>query len=252
MKQEAAAFQKRIRDLADRSCRENRYVFTDFLTLEEQSEVLNMKQELAYVDFTLYGGTEACERKMLRFGSEAQLGYSVEFPICCLRIEPRMKKFADPLTHRDFLGALMHLGIRRDVLGDIFVREKCAWLFCEEQMSGFIRDNLIKVRHTYVQCRETAEIPEEAAPVLQPQELIVASTRADVLVAKICRLSRSQSVELFREKKIFINGYLYENNSGMLKPGDVISIRGFGKLIYDGEKAVTRKGSHRIAVRRYI
>jgi RNA-binding protein YlmH len=252
MKQEAAAFQKRIRDLADRSCRGNIYVFTDFLTLEEQSEVLTMRQELSYVDFKLYGGTEACERKMLRFGSEDQLGYSVDFPIRCLLIEPRMKKFADPLTHRDFLGALMHLGIRRDVLGDIFVREKSAWLFCEEQMSAYIAENLTQVRHTYVQCRETGQIPEEAAPVLQPQELIVASTRADVLVAKICRLSRSQSVELFREKKIYINGYLYENNSGMLKPGDVLSIRGFGKLIYDGEEAVTRKGSHRIAIRRYI
>ena len=80
-------------------------------------------------------GTEGCERQMLRFGSEETLGYEEAFPISCVVIRPSAPKFAEELTHRDFLGALMNLGIERDVLGDIIVRDAVGYVFCEDAMA---------------------------------------------------------------------------------------------------------------------
>lgn len=75
------------------------------------------------------GGVDGCERQILRFGDEESLGYDAGFPICCIEIKPLIEKFADALTHRDYLGALMHLGIERSTLGDIMIRDKTAYLF---------------------------------------------------------------------------------------------------------------------------
>lgn len=78
---------------------------------------------MKFAGITLYGGREEAERKILRFGSEAELGYEQPFPICCIRIRPLSAKFADKLSHRDYLGALMNLGIERSTIGDILPGE---------------------------------------------------------------------------------------------------------------------------------
>lgn len=78
---------------------------------------------MKFAGITLYGGREEAERKILRFGSEAELGYEQPFPICCIRIRPLSAKFADKLSHRDYLGALMNLGIERSTMA-IFCRER--------------------------------------------------------------------------------------------------------------------------------
>ena len=81
---------------------------------------------------------------MLRFGSEETLGYEEAFPISCVVIRPSAPKFAEELTHRDFLGALMNLGIERDVLGDIIVRGAVGYVFCEDAMADYLE----KKHHT--------------------------------------------------------------------------------------------------------
>lgn len=252
MNQETRLFQNRIRDLADRSYQQNRFLFTDFLTLQEQSDVCAIVSELSASAPAFFGGADACERRMLRLGDPETLGYSQEYPIRCLVIEPAAEKFAENLGHRDFLGALMNLGIRREVLGDLFVRDKKACVFCEERISAFLVQELGWVRHTAVRCHLSEMVPEDLQPVLATAELVAPSERADVLIAKVCKLSRSQSVQMFREEKIFVNGRLFENNSGILNKGDVVSVRGFGKFIYDGCRAETRKGNYRLQIRRYI
>ena len=75
--------------------------------------------------------------------------------------------------------------------------------------------------------------------------------RLDGLVAEIYHLSRSQSLTLFREKRVFVNGRLMENNSRSCKPGEVVNVRGFGKFIYDGIGYTTKKGKQRVRIRIY-
>lgn len=252
MNQEDELLKKRFAELAKRSYQNNMYTFTGFLNVNEQALFYEMERELVFAAPTLFGGTDNCERKMLRFGSEELFGYEEAFPICCVIVRPLMKKFADDLSHRDFLGSLMNLGIERSVLGDIFVKDKEAYIICEAAMAEYIAENLSRVKHTSMLCTVSETMPEEILPQLSSVELIVSSDRADGVISKAYSLSRSQCVELFRAKRIFVNGRQYENNSGTLKAGDIVSVRGFGKFVFDGIIHETKKGRYKVQIQKYI
>ena len=100
---------KRFRELARKCYQQNQYTFTGFLSLADLSCFYETEKEISYVPYTIWGGSDLCERVMIRFGSEEELGYEEEFPIVCIEVKPLAAKFADELTHRDFLGALMNL-----------------------------------------------------------------------------------------------------------------------------------------------
>ena len=252
MNQEDELLKKRFAELAKRSYQNNMYTFTGFLNVNEQALFYEMERELCYASPCLFGGTENSERKMLRFGSEAAFGYEEAFPICCVIVKPLMKKFADDLTHRDFLGSLMNLGIERSVLGDIFIKDKEAYILCDAAMASYIAENLSRVKHTSMLCAVSETMPEAIQPSLEAMELIVSSDRVDAVIAKAYSLSRSQSVELFRAKRIFVNGRQYENNSGILKTEDVVSVRGFGKFVFEGILQETKKGRFKVRIQKYI
>lgn len=233
---------KRLTELAEKSYRNNQYVFTNFLNMAEMNAFYEIQREISYVPYTAFGGAEQCERQMLRFGSEELFGYEEPFPIRCILAEPLIAKFSDEFSHRDFLGAIMNLGIEREVVGDISIRGKQAYIFCIEKMASYIAENLVQVKHTSMRCKVLEETPEVLKPVLAPKEITAASERIDAVIGKLCNLSRSQSVLAFREKKVFVNGRQCENNSYFLKPGDMVSLRGFGKFVYQGIKYETKKG----------
>ena len=233
---------KRLSELAEKSYRNNQYVFTNFLNMAEMNAFYEMRKELAYVPFTAFGGTENCERLMLRFGSEELFGYEEPFPICCIQAEPLSEKFADSFLHRDFLGAIMNLGIEREVVGDIAIKGKKAYIFCTEKMASYIAENLVQVKHTSMKCKILESAPDILKPTLEKKEVTAASERIDAILGKLCNLSRSQSILAFREKKVFVNGRQCENNSYQLKAGDVVTCRGFGKFVYEGVKYQTKKG----------
>lgn len=239
---EIQQLKNRFRDLAEKSFHQNMFTFSGFLGLSEQDTFWKMEQELRYAGFLLFGGTENTDRKMLRFGNAEELGYEVPFPIVCVHIRPLLAKFADRLSHRDFLGALMNLGIERDIIGDIKVGEKEAYLFCTENIADYICENLSKIKHTNVKCVKNAdytELPEEEPDT---KVLQVASLRTDVVIAKVYNLSRESSLDLFRAGKVFVNGRMCENNAKTLKAGDVVNARGYGKFVFMEEKGETKKG----------
>lgn len=239
---EIQQLKNRIRELADKSYNQNQYTFTGFLGLAEQDALWQVEREVKFAGITLYGGREEAERKLLRFGSEAELGYEQPFPICCIRIRPLSAKFADKLSHRDYLGALMNLGNERSTIGDILPGEGEAFLFCLDTIAEFICDNLEQIRHTHVKCEVVdvaAEVPQEE-PVRQVIQ--VASPRVDAVISKVYNKSRSDCLELFRVGKVYVNGRLCENNSKPLEAGDVVNARGYGKFRISGEPHATRKG----------
>lgn len=241
-----------IRDLAKRCYQTNMYTFTDFLALGDLSDFLDASREFNYVAFTIWGGNEACERKMIRFGSEEQLGYIEEFPIVALEIKPVMEKFSDDLNHRDFLGSLMNLGIERDTLGDLFVKDNKAVLFCEERMADYIKDNLIKIKHTQVTVKTITDIDNLTVSEKKEMSVSVASERIDGVISHVYNLSRNESAMMFQTGKVFLNGRLMENESRKLTPGDVVSVRGHGKFEFCELGGVSRKGKQYIKVKLYI
>ena len=144
---ELLQLKSRLHDLARKSFEQNMFTFTGFLGLPEQDVFWQSEAELRYAGFTFWGGAADCDRKVLRFGNAAELGYEEVFEISCVHIAPVLEKFADDLSHRDFLGALMNLGIDRSTLGDIRVGHKEAYLFCLSSIAPYICDNLVLCVH---------------------------------------------------------------------------------------------------------
>lgn len=242
---------KRLLELAERSYSHSIYTFTPFLGLSEQQAFYEVQRDVAYAGFDMEGGSPLCERKMIRFGSPDVLGYEEAYPIRCIKIEPLTPKFAEHLTHRDFLGAIMNLGIERSTVGDIFVQDKEAVLFCQESIASYLTENLDQVRHTHVKCVMIEAADYLASPVTEEVSLSVSSARIDSVISKVYNVARSRSLELFKAGRVYVNGRMVENNSHLLKNGDAVTVRGFGRFVYTGEQGETRKGKMRIGVEIY-
>ena len=112
---------KRIRELANLSYQRDIVTFTDFLNLNEQNMLVSLKLHQIGVEVKLFGGYEHAERQMAAF-FPGGLGFSWDYPIDCLKIEPKALRFSEELGHRDYLGALLNLGVDRSVVGDILIK----------------------------------------------------------------------------------------------------------------------------------
>ncbi len=229
---------KRFKELENRSYNRGVYEYSDFLNIYEQDLLFRNIN----TSFSLFGGYENAERQIAVFGNEEDFGYSPSYPIVCILVSPLMQKFADDLTHRDFLGSVLGLGIKRETIGDIIIKNNTGYIFCLNTIADFITENLKKVRHTSVKCEKVTETPEEVNPESTEKFIIVASERLDVIIAEIYNLSRSESNNLFLAKKVFVNGKLTENNSHKIKTGDIVSVRGFGRFNWLGTSGETKKG----------
>ena len=231
-------------DMANRAYKNNHYIFSDFLSLSEQEDVYKEAPAFKHVPFEMWGGFSDAERKMLRFGNADYFGYSEEFPFVCLKISPINLKFAAEVTHRDYLGALMSLGIERRCIGDIIVDKKCAFVFCVNRISDYIIDSLTSIKHNTVK----AEIVDFSDDFIsqadgKPITIQVASMRCDAIVAKAFNLSRKDAASLFLEKHIAVNGRLIENNDFNISGPASISVRGYGKIKITNIGGLTRKGN---------
>ena len=245
---ELSLLRNRFNELAQRSYDRGIYTNSEFLTAAQQSELIRMHLP---VKFNLYGGIDNAERCIAVFGDENDLGYDCFYPVKFIKIEPLQMKFADKLTHRDFLGSLMGLGLRREMLGDIIINENVAYIVCLDSVADFIINQLDKVKHTSVKCSESDYIPDDVLPELKTQELIVSSERLDVLISAVYNLSRNESQKRIESETVFCDSLVTVSTSYVPKNGTLISVRGLGRFIYDGILRQTKKGRNVISVRIY-
>ena len=242
----------RLSDLAKRSYSHNIYTYSNFLSPAEISSFNEWKEDFSYIKYECFGGPAISERQIIGFGSEEELGYPGQFPITVIKVSPLLEKFSDNLTHRDFLGALMNLGIERSTLGDILIKEKTAYIFCLESIADYICQELTKVKHTNVSCQITELDIPALTPTLVTESFPVASLRLDGILASLLKCSRKEALALFEEKKVTLNGHITGRNSILLKDGDVFSVRGHGKFIFDHAGGNTRKGKIYVYIQRYV
>ena len=250
MSDERELIKKRFLELSERSYSSGIFTFTDFLGLAEQS-LFRECERLFASGFTLFGGADGCERVMARFGSEEELGYSVDFPIVCIKAEPKSQKFADRLTHRDFLGALLNLGIEREKLGDIAIIDNVGYIFACEGISDFILSSLFTVKHTDVTL-SLCEPPTEALSKTERKMIQANGERLDAVVAKVFSLSRDEAQLLFSRGLVFASGREISITSYIPKQNEIVSVRGKGRFIYRGYETLSRKGKLNIAVDVYV
>ena len=123
---------KRFSELAERARQSGYYTYSSFHSGETASLAFEVASES---EMKIWGGMENSERVIVRFGNPEDLSYDEDFPIRVLLIEPKQAKFAETLTHRDFLGAILNHGIERDMVGDILVQNNSAYCFVLEKVA---------------------------------------------------------------------------------------------------------------------
>lgn len=239
---------RKLNDLSQVSLNRNTWEYSRFLNSAEQSELLNMR---GICDYFLFGGYDGAERAVAVFGNEEDIGYSCSIPVSYIEVVPLNDKFADNLTHRDFLGAIMSLGINRDMIGDILVKCNSAVIICIDTVAEYIISELDRIRHTSVRCSIVDVLPEFAAPEYISLEMIVASERTDVLISNVYNLSRNISQALIKAEKVFCDSRVVVNSSFVPKNGQIISVRGYGRFVYEGVLRTTKKDRLVIGIRKY-
>ncbi|MFA9377185.1 MAG: YlmH/Sll1252 family protein [Lachnotalea sp.] len=244
---------KRLVELSNIAFNRNIPIFSDFLNLNELNIFYSLKNEFYTSVFKAYGGYELAERQMVAFIPDAFCCDIRElYPIKVVKISPLNKKFSDVLTHSDFLGAIINLGIDRSKVGDILVKDNEGFMFCNEKLADFLIEQLTRVKHTSVMAIATKLGEYKYEPEFKIIKGSIATARIDSVLTVCCATSRSEAVDYIMSKKVFINGRLIEANSEILKNNDVISVRGVGKFIYTGVLSETKKGRIYIEIKKYI
>ena len=250
MEKEEQLFKKRIQELAQNVYSRDIPLHTDFLTLAEQTVFQNMSATLPPVKFVLSGGFPMSERKVLCFlASYEEELYAL--PFVCLKIAPANRRFAEELTHRDYLGAIMNLGIERSMIGDIVLQEGNAWVFVMEKMSRYLAENLTMIRHTSVITEITSDFSDLPEPETEEVSGTVSSVRLDSVVALCARLSRTKAAVYIEGEKVSVNGAVCTNVSLNLRGGEILSIRGIGKFRFGEPGNLTKKRRTSVVVYRY-
>lgn len=250
MDQETEYLKKRMADLSRQAQRKGIVTFSNFLNLNELSILCRMQKEL-YSSFQASGGYEHAQRQMAAFLPDA-LYYDWEYPMDAVRIVPSAPKFAEQISHRDILGALMNLGLKREMLGDILMLESEAVVLCVDAVSSYIMENCIKIRHTMVSCSKIPVSGFAYEPRYLEKEGIVSSFRIDALIADICKLPRSSAQKIICEGNAFINSRKIQQNGYLCQSGDVLSVRHFGKFQIEAAGSMTKKGRLKYKYKIYL
>ncbi len=225
-------------------------VNTDFLDLNEQTLFQSIIKSMPPVSYKAVGGIDLAERRIIQFLPYED--FPCDTPYAIIRIRPANARFAQELTHRDYLGAILNLGIAREKTGDILITDDCAYLFCMPQIAGFIVDNLVKIKNTVVVASITAQEEFDYTPKFQEITGSVASVRLDAVISVGFSGSRSHLISYIEDGKVAVNGRIITSNGYNLKENDIISVRGLGKIRYISEIAQTHKGRKMVRILKYI
>ncbi|MBQ7668987.1 MAG: hypothetical protein IJS47_06645 [Clostridia bacterium] len=235
----------RTDDLAKRSDNKNIITYTNFLTPAEQSMILTKN----YKNMVLNGGGSFTERKRAFFLPSYLEDVNVADYIVALKISYSYK----PLTHRDFLGTLMGLNIKRECIGDIYVFEKEAYVYVVKEMADFIKQNVQKVGSVGVKIEEI-DLKDVKMPEVKTEKIkfTVSSVRLDSIVAHSFKVSREAAVDAIKEGIVALDYLECVTPSKEISEKNIVSFRGHGKVkvVKIGDKS--QRGRTFIEVEKYI
>lgn len=173
-------------------------------------------------------------------------------PLKILKI--RNLQTAVELEHKDYLGAVLGLGIQREKFGDLFVMEDDAYLVTFEELGRYLSEQLLQVGKCTVETslHDYEEKVEELLPSLLRMEAVVASLRLDVIVAELSKTSRGKALELILKGLVLLNYQECKDKSKELKPGDTLTIRRKGKFKIGEVLKETQKGNLRMEFYKFL
>jgi len=160
----------------------------------------------------------------------------------------------EKLGHRQILGSILSTGVKREVIGDIIIKECKANVAVTKDISKFIIQNLERIGHEKVKVKEIAksEILKTSAEFKEIKTTVASSLRLDAIISACYGLSREISVKLIQAEKVNVNYVLTTNNSKPINEGDLISVRGYGRFVVAEILGNTRKDRVRVVLKQNI
>ena len=213
--------------------------FFSFLTEREQAVAKAHFDSIGFSSYAFNGGYDDAERRVLGVFYEDE----TPFPIAAIEFKFRKN---DKLTHRDFLGALMSLGIERETVGDILVEDGRAVAFVKEEIKDYVASQIFKIGNAGVKISDadTGKLPNGRG--FEEKEYTVPSLRLDAVVSAVTGLSREKSKNLILSGSVSRNHLECSDHSKQMEEKDVLTVRGKGKYVINGVLGETKK--HRIKI----
>lgn len=241
----------RVIDKAEQALKTWEIVLTDFLSPPEVIESQQALKRLTEIHLVSWGGYPQAERQRLALARSELPLETTQVQVVALEIAGNF--LFDPANHRDFLGAILATGIVRDKVGDIIVLgERGAQALVVPEMAEFLEMELKQVRSVPV---KTQRIDISELKVKEPKKkemtTVEASLRLDAIASAGFGMSRSKMADLITNGDVRVNWKEITQSSYQLKPGDLIAIRGKGRLEI-GEISVTKKDRYRVQLTRYM
>lgn len=225
--------------------------FTDFMNpyeIKNAAAILNSFTDLKY---SIDGGYDNAERSIISIYPDYVQSEDVEVGIKYLEISGNFK--FKSISHKDYLGAILNLGIKREKVGDIIIHDDFCQVIVDKDICDFIAINLEKVSRNTV---KISEISRDAIVLSEPKfnekGMTIQSDRLDCVISAVYNLSRQDSLKYIGANKVFVN---YENITSKSKPiqsGDLISVRGKGRAIIEELGDITKKGRLKLKAKLFV
>ncbi len=228
---------------------------TNFLDIYQQSDASEYLRRKKGIKYDFYGGFEDSERKIAVFFPDyaEDVSYFIDNPDLSPIVSLKFKKdnFSE-LSHRDYLGAVMALGIKREMIGDILVTDKGCTMAVIRRIAVYIKENLKSVGHGSV----TIEIDDsfentESQSAFEEKRCYVSSMRLDAVVSASFNLSRNAAAERIRRGDVIMNGIVTSKPDVKVPFGSKIVIHGSGKVLIEEDAGITKKGRQAFIIKKF-
>lgn len=217
---------------------------TSFFPMIELNKIKNNN-----LKFLFKGLNEGAEKKIIAVYPKDFPEEYINFPIKFFKIIKKSKFIS--LEHKHYLGSILSLGIKREVLGDLIVKNQVCYGIILENMFDFLKDNLTKINSSPVEIEEILEsdIPENEFLVLNT---VLSSLRLDSVVSAITNLSRNEATSYIDLGNVQVNYEVQREKSFKINISDTIIIKKYGKFIIFENKGLNKKEKIKLVVKKYI
>lgn len=224
---------------------------TDFLNPHEIKNAIAILNSNKDIKYTIDGGYDNCERSTIFIYPYYMEYEDIENNLKFIQVEGNFK--FKSISHKDYLGALMNLGIKREKIGDIIIHENFCQLIVNSDICDFIIMNLNKVSRNNV---STFEISRNeiigSSPNYKEISFTVASNRLDCIISGLYNISRQDSAKYINGERVQVNYEKITSSSKEIEDNSLISVRGKGRAVVVQVGDITKKGRIKVQAKLII
>ena len=230
---------------------------TDFLDMYQISLVENFLRKIKFENYKLYGGYEESERKILIIYpekyNETMIEKNYNKMLQVIRIQLPEEEYGK-YSHRNYLGGIVKLGLKREKVGDILVSNDGADILVVSDFAEILKQELpqlTRFEKSNITIEELSKLRKKEVKI-EELKIIVPSMRLDNIVSDLAKTSRSKAAQIIEQERVFINGQNETKLSKQVKLNDIITIRGKGRFVVKEITGTTRSGRNVILIEKYV